>query len=57
MPSARQVRLDVDVANRILITARPEALEAILETVVDNALSFSPTGGRVLVRLKASSLF
>ena len=52
MHSARQVRLDVDVADEIVVLARPETLEAILETIVDNALSFSPTGGRVLVRLE-----
>ena len=52
MHSARQVRLDVDVADEIVVLAQPETLEAILETIVDNALSFSPTGGRVLVRLE-----
>jgi two-component system sensor histidine kinase ChvG len=50
--SARQVRLDAHVADGIFVMGQPEALETILETVVDNALSFSPTGGRVSVRLE-----
>jgi two-component system, OmpR family, sensor histidine kinase ChvG len=52
MNAARQVRLDAQIAGGILVMAQPETLETILETVVDNAVSFSPSGGRVLLRLE-----
>jgi two-component system, OmpR family, sensor histidine kinase ChvG len=52
MNAARQVRLDVQIADGIGVTGQPETLETILETVVDNAVSFSPSGGRVLVRVE-----
>jgi two-component system sensor histidine kinase ChvG len=52
MNAARQVRLDVRIADGILVLGQPETLETILETVVDNAVSFSPSGGRLSVRLE-----
>ena len=52
MNAARQVRLEADVADGIRVLGQPETLEAILETVVENALSFSPVGGSVMVRLE-----
>jgi two-component system sensor histidine kinase ChvG len=48
----QRVQLDVHVADGILVMAQPETLETILEAVVDNAISFSPSGGRVSVRLE-----
>ena len=47
------VRLEIHVADRIVVMAQPETLETILENLVDNAISFSPTGGRVVVRLES----
>jgi two-component system sensor histidine kinase ChvG len=49
--TARQVHLDAHVTEGIVVTAQPETLETILETLVDNAISFSPAGGSVAVRL------
>jgi two-component system sensor histidine kinase ChvG len=49
---AGQVRLKVHAADGILVIGQPETLETILETIVDNALSFSPAGGCVSVRLE-----
>ena len=40
MNAARQVRLDVQIADGIGVTGQPETLETILETVVDNARQF-----------------
>lgn len=52
MNAALQVRLDAHIADGILVMGQPETLETILETIVDNAVSFSPSDGRVLVRLE-----
>ncbi len=46
------VRLNVEVADEIFVMAQPETLETILETLVDNACSFSPAGGHVTIDLK-----
>ena len=50
---ARPLRLETQVAGGVVVTAQPEAVETILETLVDNAISFSPAGGRIAVRLEA----
>ena len=52
MNSARQVRLDARATDGLVVAGQPEALEAVLETLVDNAISFSPIGGCVVVRLE-----
>jgi two-component system sensor histidine kinase ChvG len=49
---ARQVRLESFVADGIAVTGQSDSLEAILENLVDNAISFSPIGGQVVVRLE-----
>ena len=52
MNAGRRVSLDARIADGIVVAAQPESLEAILETLVDNALSFSPPDGTVLVMLQ-----
>ena len=47
------VRLEIRVAGGIVVMGQPEALETILENLVDNAIGFSPTGGHVAVRLRS----
>jgi signal transduction histidine kinase len=54
MSLAHQVRLESHVAEGIILTGQPETLEPILENLVDNAISLSPTGARVLLRLERS---
>lgn len=51
MNAGRQVQLEADIADGIAINGQPETLEAILEALVDNALSFSAAGSSVVVRL------
>lgn len=51
MLADRADRLVVDVRPGIAIVGREELVETILENLVDNALSFSPAGGRILVSL------
>jgi two-component system, OmpR family, sensor histidine kinase ChvG len=48
-------RLDANVADGISVAGQPENIEAIIEPLVDNALSFSPPDGAVLVRLERSA--
>ncbi|HLJ06051.1 MAG TPA: HAMP domain-containing sensor histidine kinase [Acetobacteraceae bacterium] len=50
--NTRRVRLDSHVIDGIAVAAQPENLEAILEALVDNALSFSPSDGSVTVTLE-----
>lgn len=51
---AYQVQIETDVAEGVVVSGQSEALEVILENLVDNAISFSPAGGRLLVRLEIS---
>jgi len=45
------VRIETDVAEGVVVTGQSEALEVILENLVDNAIGFSPAGGRLAIRL------
>jgi two-component system sensor histidine kinase ChvG len=51
----RNVILVSDIAPGIVINGRREMLETVLENLMDNALSFSPKGGRVTVSLAGDS--
>ncbi len=48
--------LAVDAAEDVQVEGRADLIETILENLVENALSFSPPGGRVLVELKVERL-
>jgi two-component system sensor histidine kinase ChvG len=48
----RKVGLEARADDGITILAQPDIVETILETLVDNAIGFSPEKGRVLVQLK-----
>ena len=52
MHEASSVRLEANVADGITVAGQPDNLEAIIEPLVDNALSFSPSDGAVTVRLE-----
>jgi two-component system sensor histidine kinase ChvG len=52
MTTIRRVQLDSHVTDGITVVGQPENLEAILEALVDNALSFSPPNGSVMVTLE-----
>lgn len=49
---AREVRIEAAVEPGIFVLAQADALETIVENLIDNAISFSPCGGMVRVRLK-----
>ncbi len=51
MNAERLVGIEAHVADGIAVAGQPEMLETILETLVDNAISFSPAGGRIVVGL------
>jgi two-component system sensor histidine kinase ChvG len=53
--ATRQVHLEADIEDEITVSGQPETLEEILETVVDNAVSFSPVGGCVSVQLRCNA--
>ncbi len=53
MLGLRQEMLKIDVAPDIVVRGRDDLLETILENLVDNAVSFSPTEGFVSVQLQA----
>jgi two-component system sensor histidine kinase ChvG len=50
---ARQVEINVqhtDETDRLLVTGREDAISRILTNLLDNALSFSPAHGKVVLR-------
>lgn len=53
--TASRTQLTLDVAEGVRVEGRADLIETILENLVENALSFSPPGGRVLVRLKTET--
>jgi two-component system sensor histidine kinase ChvG len=48
---ARAVRIEADVEGGLFVVAPADALETIVENLIDNAVGFSPQGGTVWVRL------
>jgi two-component system sensor histidine kinase ChvG len=48
----RDVRIDAAVEPGIFVIAQADALETIVENLVDNAISFSPAGGVVRIYLR-----
>lgn len=53
MSADQQVRLEARIDHGIAILAEPDMVETILETLVENAISFSPVEGRIVVGLRA----
>ena len=53
MLAGRRDILTVDVAAGVAIRGRDDIIETILENLVDNAVSFSPTGATVVVTLSS----
>jgi two-component system sensor histidine kinase ChvG len=49
--SARDVRIEPAIAPGAEVVAHPDHLETVAENLLDNALGFSPRGGRIRVRL------
>ena len=47
--AAKGVQLDRRLANRVEVLASEDMLETVLENLLDNAIDFSPTGGRIEV--------
>ncbi|HJU20187.1 MAG TPA: HAMP domain-containing sensor histidine kinase [Stellaceae bacterium] len=50
MPS-RELTIKADLTPGILVLGSEEMIETVLENLIDNAVSFSPPGGEILVRL------
>ncbi|HJW57949.1 MAG TPA: ATP-binding protein, partial [Burkholderiaceae bacterium] len=50
---ARQIRLSLDAAAPALITGDPEALRILLNNLIDNAIRYTPDGGKVNVSVVA----
>jgi two-component system sensor histidine kinase ChvG len=53
--SGARNHLKVEAADNVMVEGRADLIETILENLVENALSFSPPGGEVLVRLRVES--
>ena len=50
--AAREVRIEAAVEPGMFVFAKADALETIVENLIDNAVSFSPSGGVVWWQLK-----
>src|SRR5208283_4619231 len=49
---ALEVRIEADIERGVFVFAQADAVETIVENLIDNAISFSPSGGVVRVGLK-----
>lgn len=50
---AADVRLEVEVEREVIVFGSDEAIETILENLIDNAIGFSPPGGAVQLTVRA----
>jgi len=53
LPSAERVRVNVVAGTRLRVAGTEEAIETVVENLIDNAISFSPGGSVVQVSLQA----
>ena len=53
--SAKGIRVRVLADELAMVSASPESLETVIENLLDNAVSFSPLGGAVLVTVRNRS--
>lgn len=53
----RKVMITADLTPGILVLGTEEMIETVLENLLDNAVSFSPPGGAILVRLGRDGRF
>ena len=53
--SERQIQLEVDVPSLPIQTGDPEALQRLFINLLENAIKYNRSGGRVTVRLRPSS--
>lgn len=51
----RQVDLGMEFADPVRVAGEPESLRVLARNLIDNAVRYSPTGGRVDVRVAASA--
>jgi two-component system sensor histidine kinase ChvG len=54
--SNRHLRLVVEADEDVIVDGRADQIETILENLVENAVSFSPDGGKILVQLKTDTV-
>lgn len=51
---AAEVRLEVEVEADVIVAGSDDAIEIVVENLVDNAIGFSPAGGAVRVRVRGA---
>lgn len=54
--TASQLNFEVHAESRLRIIADPNYLEQVLRNLIDNAIKYTPSGGRILVEVSATSL-
>ncbi|OCQ22748.1 hypothetical protein A7985_01970 [Pseudoalteromonas luteoviolacea] len=50
-----ELRLEVDVASRVMVKAKQDQLEQCVSNLLSNAIKYSPNGQRILLTLRKSS--
>jgi two-component system, OmpR family, sensor histidine kinase ChvG len=55
--ASRQLTLNADLTPGLLILGNEEMIETVLENLIDNAVSFSPEGGEIDLRLERDGRF
>lgn len=53
LPAHQRVRVEVTASHRVRVAGTEEAIETVVENLLDNAISFSPAGATVRVQLQS----
>lgn len=53
--AAAHIEVTADIAPKVMLRAAAELIDGIMVNLLDNALSFTPAGGRIEVRLRADA--
>jgi two-component system sensor histidine kinase QseC len=53
----KNIEIELHAKGKIIITANPTSIEILIRNIIDNAINYTPRGGRVIVRINKQDLY